>query len=231
MISVLTLTYQRYSILEEAIQSYLSQDYIGESEMIIINDSPNVEYVYEHPNIKIFNCKERFKSISAKLEFGYKQCRYDYIYRLDDDDLLTPWALTLIDQYIKENTDYEVYRSTHSYLFTDNKFTSKFESINTGNVYTKEYLNRIIFPNKSGDEDVEITFGNNSKVITVDKGKYTMIYRWGGDTYHISNTDLGFYLPLNNEEVLSLTDKNIKNIETGIIKLSPSFKNDYYSQL
>ena len=47
MISILTLTYQRHKILEEAIQSYLSQDFEGESEMVIINDSPDVEYVYD----------------------------------------------------------------------------------------------------------------------------------------------------------------------------------------
>ena len=62
MISVLTLTYQRHHILEEAIESFLRQDFSGESEMVIINDSPIVEYVFEHPKIRIINLKERFPS-------------------------------------------------------------------------------------------------------------------------------------------------------------------------
>ena len=120
-ISVLTLTYQRFEILQEAIKSFLEQDFDGESEMLIINDSPFVKYTCNHENVRIINCDERFQSISAKLEFGYKQCKYDYIFRLDDDDLLTPWALTLSREYIDENPGYEVYRSANHYAFVDNK--------------------------------------------------------------------------------------------------------------
>lgn len=69
MISVLTLTYQRHNLLEEAIESFLRQDFSGESEMIIINDSPKVEYVFEHPKIRIINVKERFPSLGQKLKF------------------------------------------------------------------------------------------------------------------------------------------------------------------
>ncbi len=41
MVSILTLTYQRHHLLEEAIQSYLLQyqNYKECSEMVIINDS------------------------------------------------------------------------------------------------------------------------------------------------------------------------------------------------
>ena len=224
-ISVFTLTYQRYEILQEAIQSFLSQDFDGESEMVIINDHPNVEYVFEHPNIRIINCKERFTSIAAKIEFGYKLCKYDYIYRLDDDDLLAPWALSLTKQYIEENPGYEIYRSEHHYGFVHNKYSGISANVNNGNVYTKKYLDRIVFPNRSFGEDVDITYGNNSKIISLDKKKYTMLYRWGMETYHVSGMgDIG------NEEALKWTDKIVKE-ETGIIELKPKFINDYYSQL
>jgi len=226
MISVLTLTYQRHHILEEAIQSFLLQDFEEDSEMVIINDSPIVEYVYDHPKIKIINCKERFKSIGEKLEWGYKQCKYDYIYRLDDDDLLTPWALSLTKKYIEENSVYEVYRSQYHYFYSENNYIKICDNINNGNCFTKSYLNRITFPDKSGDEDVDIVFGNKSNVIIIDKGKYTMIYRWGMSTYHISGMGIN-----PNQEIMSRTDDIVKLGETGIIVLSPHFKKDYYSEL
>ena len=69
MISVLTLTYQRHHLLEEAIYSFLSQDYKEECEMVVLNDSPDVEYVFDHPNIKIINHPTRFSSIGKKLEY------------------------------------------------------------------------------------------------------------------------------------------------------------------
>lgn len=234
MISILTLTYQRHKILEEAIQSYLSQDFQGESEMVIINDSPDVEYVYNHSNIRIINCKERFKSISEKLEYGYKQCKYNYIYRLDDDDLLTPFALSLVTKNILENSNYDIYRSEKHYFMENNKFIDISSNINTGNIYSKKYLDNIIFPKLSFKEDYFITYEKNAKILNFNSDKYTMIYRWGIDTYHIS--DIAYDLPnrptnLTNEERLILTDGKIKEREYGIIRLIPSFKNDYYSQI
>ena len=94
MISVLTLTYKRHHLLEEAMESFIRQSPISDAEMVIVNDNPEVDYTYDHPTIRIFNLKERFPSISDKLKWGYKQCKNDYIYRLDDDDLLAPNAIS-----------------------------------------------------------------------------------------------------------------------------------------
>lgn len=52
MISVLTLTYQRHFLLEEAIESFLRQDFSGESEMLIINDSDKVDYIFDIPKFE-----------------------------------------------------------------------------------------------------------------------------------------------------------------------------------
>src|SRR5437868_6150127 len=93
MISVLTLTYKRHKLLEEAIESFLRQNCEFPTEMVIINDNPEIEYGFNHPNIRILNVETRFPSISSKIEWGYKQCKFDNIYRLDDDDLLAPNGL------------------------------------------------------------------------------------------------------------------------------------------
>lgn len=224
MISVLTLTYKRHQLLEEAIMSFLSQDNISDFEMVIINDNIDVDYVYEHPNIRIINHKERFPSISAKIEWGYKQCKYDYIYRLDDDDLLSPWALKNLVIDIKENPGYDIYRSQGMYFFVNNIFQNERSNINNGNVYTKSYLDGITFPDKSGDEDVYITFHNNANIYE-SKLKHTMIYRWGMNTFHISG--LGIQP---NEVILTHADKVLDNTK-GVINLNPHFDDDYYSQI
>ena len=54
MISVLTLTYGRKTLLEEAIQSFINQN-DDQSEMVIINDEQNVHYNINHPNVNIIN--------------------------------------------------------------------------------------------------------------------------------------------------------------------------------
>lgn len=224
MISVLTLTYKRHHLLEEAIESFLKQEFPPECEMVVINDNPEVDYVYDHPRVFIINHKERFSSIATKLEWGYKQCKYNHIYRLDDDDLLTPWALKNASIDIETNPGFDIYRSEGMYFFMHNKFDKESSNINNGNIYTKTYLDRITWPNKSGDEDADITFGHKAKIYESEL-KHTMIYRWGMNTLHISGMG-----KQTNEVILAQADKVLDNTK-GIIQLNPKFINDYYCQL
>jgi hypothetical protein len=225
MISVLTITYKRHHLLEEAMQSFLLQDPTIECEMVIINDNSEVDYVFDHPNVRILNCKNRFPSIAAKLEWGYKQCKYDYIYRLDDDDLLAPNAMVSTYSDIIANPGYEIYRSSGMYFFVNNLYDGLNSNVNNGNVYTKEYLDRITFPDKSGDEDADITFSHNAKIYESKKSP-TMIYRWGMNTLHISGMG-----KQTNEVILAQADKVLDNNSRGTINLVPRFKHDYYEQI
>lgn len=224
MISVLTLTYKRPHILEEAIESFVRQQpALYASEMIVINDNPEVEYEFDHPLVTIINCKERFKSISAKIEWGYKQCKYNYIYRLDDDDLLAAGAISKVGEMIIAFPGHELYRSEEHYFFNNNRYEGLSGSVNNGNVYSREYLDRIQFPDKSGDEDSDITFAFNAKTHTFKQP--TMIYRWGMGTMHISG--LGIQ---SNETVLKATDNTLKE-DPGKRILNPHFKEDYWGMI
>lgn len=234
MISVLTLTYQRHLLLEEAIESFLRQDFSGESEMLIINDSDKVDYVFEHPNIRIMNLKKRFPSIGQKLSFGFSQCKYDYIYRLDDDDLLAPWALRNTWEDIVSHPGYEIYRSDGHYYFESNKFNGISGSVNNGNVYTKPYFARIQIPEVSFGEDYAMTFDFDAKTFESQRAQKTMIYRWGMGTFHISGMgNVGSDIINKNTDhmVESLAAENHTRLEKGSLVLNPHFQEDYYQQI
>lgn len=223
MISVLTITYKRHHLLEEAIESFLRQTNSFTYEMVIVNDNPEVDYVFDHPLVKIINHKERFPSIAAKLKWGAEQCKYEYIYRLDDDDLLGPNGLYRVGNAITEHSGFEIYRSNSHYFFQDNKFKNLSDNVNNGNIYSKSYLNRITWPDKSGDEDADITFHHNASIYTINKP--TMIYRWGMNTFHISGMG-----KQSNNVILEQADKALSDLK-GTIYLSPNFKDNYYNQL
>ena len=223
MISVLTLTYKRHHLLEEAIESFLKQQ-ADDCEMVVINDNADVDYIFDHPQVNIINHKERFPSISAKIEWGYKQCKYDYIYRLDDDDLLSPFAMLNATQDIFENPEYEIYRSKGMYFFSENKFEGESSNVNNGNIYTRAYLDRITFPNTSIGEDSDITFNHNA-IIYESKLDHTMIYRWGMNTLHVSGMG-----QQPNEIILAQADRVLNNTK-GVIELHPKFLNDYYTTI
>ena len=225
MISFLTITYQRKHLLEEAIYSFLNQKNLNESdEMVIINDNKNVEYILNHPNIKIVNLKERFASIESKYHYGYTECKNDYIYRLEDDDLLARNALNLSKETIKENPVYEIYRSSTHYYFVDNKFKGISGNYNTGVIYTQKYLKKLVCNDMTYLEDMR-TFGNyKAKVFTSFKNS-TMIYRWGMNTYHISGMG-----NRTNKEIYDWAEKLCIK-ENGIINLNPHFDHDYYKMI
>lgn len=234
LISVLTLTYQRHHLLEEAIESFLRQDFSGESEMIIINDSPIVEYVFDHPKIRIINVKTRFPTIGHKLKFGFSQCKYEYIYRLDDDDLLAPWALRHTWDDILAHPDYEIYRSEGHYFFNNNEYNGTSGSVNNGNVYTKKYLSRIEIPETSLGEDSAMTFNFNAKIYNSKREQKTMIYRWGMPTYHISG--MGDISEKDRQErtdhiVESVAKSRDISVEQGVVILQPHFDKDYYKEI
>jgi hypothetical protein len=227
MISVLTLTYQRHHILEEAIQSFLLQDWEGDSEMVVLNDSPLVKYEFDHPKVRIINCDTRFSSIGKKLEYGFAQCKGNYIYRLDDDDLMTSWALSLQAQYRADNPDFDIYRCQKHYFFCHNEYEGLADNINNGNCYSKYYTQKLTYPNESVGEDNNITFHQNAKIHIGNSGRYSMIYRWGMGTFHVS----GMGAENTTEYILDKVDQSVGKMEEGTIVLNPHFKQDYYSKL
>lgn len=228
MISVLTLTYKRHHLLEEAIESFLRQDIPYPKEMVIINDAKEIDYVFDHPEVRIINHKQRFPSISAKLKFGFEQCKYDNMYRLDDDDLLSETALKTACEDILENPGYDVYRSEGFYFFVNNKFERISSNVNNGNIYTKKYVERIKWPDTSIGEDADITFHQGGTWFEPKNKKPTMIYRWGMNTFHLSG---GGTRP--SDIALKQADESLQRINgaSGTVQLHPQFKEDYYEKI
>lgn len=217
------MTYQRHHILEEAIQSYLCNN-IEDTEMVILNDSPTVKYEYNHPNIRIINYPTRFPTLGQKLAYGFSQCKGEYIYRLDDDDLLTPFAIDLIKEQVKNDAD--IFRSTQSYFLQNNIYQGLMSNVNNGNCYAKGWLESISIPDTTIVEDYQLTFNRGGRIYSEEQGgKYTMIYRWNMDTYHISGA--GVENCDNPDLVFDYVQMKAGN-EQGIITLNPHFKEDYY---
>jgi hypothetical protein len=196
--------------------------------MVVLNDCPDVSYIFNHPKIRVINHPTRFNSLGKKLEFGFAQCRGEYIFRLDDDDLLMPNALSLIHKMIVENEGCDIYRCKKAYFFQNNEFTSTMENVNTGNCYRSNFIKSIIFPELSIGEDVSITYESGGKICEKDYGEYAMIYRWNWDTYHISG--FGTANAANQEYLKERVEEWVQQ-ESGVITLNPHFKINYVQDI
>lgn len=232
MISVLTLTYKRHHLLEEALESFLRQDFSGESELVIINDGRK-PLIFDHPNVRIINVKNRFSSVGAKLKFGFSACHYDHVFRLDDDDLIVPWALSHTWEDIVSHPEYDIYRSDGHYYFEDNKFIRISDNVNNGNVYSQKYLSRIEIPDGSFGEDFAMTYQFNAKIYVSHRKEKTMIYRWGMNTYHVSGMG-----NQSNAAINDWTDRIVNaKVDGGTVQeqdaivLHPRFQAEYFQQL
>ena len=54
-VSCLCLTYGRPTLLEEAIESFIRQQWDGPKELIVLNDHPEQELLYQYDEVRIIN--------------------------------------------------------------------------------------------------------------------------------------------------------------------------------
>ena len=88
------LTYGRAHLLEEAIASFLRQDYAGVKELIVLNDLAELRLHFDHPEVKIINVEKRFRGLGEKRNASAALCSHDLLFVWDDDDISLPWRLS-----------------------------------------------------------------------------------------------------------------------------------------
>lgn len=90
LVSVLMCVYNSQQYLSEAIESILKQSY-NNFEFIIVNDASTddsklIIKSYQDKRIKYFENKSNF-GLTFSLNFGLKQCKGEFIARMDADDI------------------------------------------------------------------------------------------------------------------------------------------------
>jgi glycosyl transferase family 2 len=81
------LTYGRPHLVEEAIASFLRQDYAGVKELIVLNDLPEQPLQFDHPEVKIINVDKRFRGVGEKRNACAALCSHDLLFAWDEDDI------------------------------------------------------------------------------------------------------------------------------------------------
>ena len=85
----------RVDLLEEAIYGFLQQDYPGETELIVLNDSGERTLVYDHPKVNIVNLPRRFHSMGEKLNALAALASHDLIFMWPEDAISLPHRISL----------------------------------------------------------------------------------------------------------------------------------------
>jgi glycosyltransferase involved in cell wall biosynthesis len=89
-ISCYCATYGRPWALEEAIESFIRQDYEGEKELIVLNDYTGHFLICDHPDVLVFNAPARITPLGQKFNETVALCTGDILFPWEDDDIYLP---------------------------------------------------------------------------------------------------------------------------------------------
>ena len=227
-ISCYCCTYGRPQLLEEAIYSFLMQDYQNK-ELIIVNDYKDQKLIFEHPQVKIFNIDERIIPLGAKYNFTANNCTGNILMPWDDDDIYLPWRMEVSLKYIKNG----IFHTNQAFLETNYKEINLSESLFQCNfAISKKHFDAVNgYPKTESsalDQELysklkKLNKNSISQKIPIEDLFY--VYRWDStNSWHHSAT---------REKTPELVRKTIdekikqKNPLKGEIKLKPHWKYNY----
>jgi len=184
LVSCLTATYGRYSVLRDAITCFIEQDY-EKKELIILNNHP-IPIHCNLPQVTVHNtpgyptlghCRNRLLELANG----------EFVRTWDDDDLYLPWAISQGVEMILDEAD--IWQPNRSWSWHKDKD----RCILQGNVYEASWTTRTGAARKVG---YKLGGGNEHaplkklKRVRTEMGpeKSSYVYTWGTGLCHISGT-------------------------------------------
>jgi glycosyltransferase involved in cell wall biosynthesis len=233
-VSCICPTYARPQLLEEAIHSFLVQDFEGEKELLVLNDFGPQTLRFDHPEVTLINLPVRFRTLGAKRNAAVSLCRYDVIAVWDDDDICLPHRLS----YSMRN--YEQKRR----FFWANKYflvnEGKIRSIQRVRSHSLAVWHRSLFEEVGGyparavgeDADLQIRFFEASdwdQSFQLEDQDIFYLRRWlGTGSFHtqsISRDDES--LTHDRIEAAALQQLSKGTIPAGVVDLEPHWTLDW----
>ncbi|MBW3542986.1 MAG: glycosyltransferase family 2 protein [Planctomycetes bacterium] len=236
-VSCLCLTYGRPQVLEEAVQSFLLQDYSGPKELVVLNDFAEQTLVFDHPQVRVVNVPARFNSVGEKRNACAALASYDLLCVWDDDDLYLPHRLSFSVRMLDEARGF--FKPSKAFVLSHGRLSGPTGNLfHSGSCFTRELFNRAHgYPHIGSGQDLELELaferligpGKNYDAIRPHDIYY--IYRWGGTgSYHLS----GFGRDRaggrsGNDRVGEYVQRQIDEgrIPTGRVALEPQWRLDY----
>jgi hypothetical protein len=102
-------------LLEEAVEAFLRQTDVH-SELLVLNDHPAQEVVFDHPRVRVVNAPRRFRTLGEKYNALVSLAAGDLLAPWEDDDISLPHRLELSRARLGKRD----YFNPRCYWFLDN---------------------------------------------------------------------------------------------------------------
>jgi glycosyltransferase involved in cell wall biosynthesis len=237
MLSAKCITYGRVEFLEESLHSFLTQDYNGPKEMVIVNDYPLQKLIFDHPDVRIINLDYTFDNLGKKENFATEQCRGEIIMQWDDDDVAMPWHLKNVEKYFTD--DVNILHWAVGVYYNEPSITDVGWIGNSGIVFRKSTWEAIGgHPIENAGYDMtfihKLADYGGRLLAHPPREEASWFYMWGGRGYHCSGAgtdtpDRMNVIQRHSGYIESLRQQN--KIPTGDVYLQPHWKHDYEQKL
>jgi len=224
LVSCLMPTYGRcphhQHLLEEAVQSFVLQDYPGPRELIILNDCREHQLVCDVPGVIVINDWYRAPTLGDKYNRMLELARGTFICTWEDDDISLPWR---ISESVKRIGNADYFNPKSYWVINGDVF--QFEQ-NTGyahnaSMYRKDTALKVGgYPSDcKQDAGMDSRLRSSGKVVQgpLNVSDSFYIYRWGVTDHLSGASDPG----------ASYTARMGHHKIHGTFHLRPQWKQDY----
>jgi glycosyltransferase involved in cell wall biosynthesis len=223
-------------ILEEAVYSFLNQDYPGPKELLILNDFTQQTIVFDHPQVTVVNADARFRTVGEKRNAAVARCRHDLLAVWDDDDIYLPHRLSFsVSQYDEQR---RFFKPTRAFVLNDGIISGPSSNL----FHSSSMWHRTLFDEVGGyarmgsgeDVDIETRFkkviGHGMTYGLIQPWEIYYLYRWyGTGSYHLSGFGRDGPDRSGNDQVMEFVRDQLERgiIRPGRIALEPQWSVDY----
>lgn len=194
-VSVMTCTFGRPALLEEAIESFLRQDYQGPKEMVIFNSFVPQKLISDRLEVRVVNWHSRPSNLGECRNLCIEHCKGSHILVLDDDDLIRPHYMRMcVEDLLRENLQWV--KSGGMIHTADRKIDSARDGAACNQfLFSKDVWNKVgKYPQRNAGEDrvfeERLDANGGGKRVSHPLKNAGYVYGWGshdGLVWHISH--------------------------------------------
>jgi len=237
-VSCFCLTYGRPRLLEEAVCSFLQQDYAGPKEMIVLNDYAGQILELDHPEVRVVNLPRRFRTLGEKMNAAVALASHDVLFTWDDDDIYLPHRLSFSMASFAPSKGF--FKAASAWMWSNDSLSGPLarSRFHAGSCWSRSLFDAIggYAADGSGtdvifERELEASFPNSTAPFAVTPEEIYYVYRWGGTgSSHLSG--FGTAKPGQNfgyAEFAARVEQQAGRgeIPLGRVVLQPHWKHDY----